>query len=627
MRRLRRNPSPAARRTGIPDSRRLRLCVFAALMALGFLVLVIALFRVQVRSGDEHRERISRQSVRRIRIAARRGRIFSADLVVLADNEPELDLVFYPGEMRFPRFGQTVQYMMEAARQIARAIGREMPITEEKIRRHLNVRPGLPLKVFDRLDERETARALEEARLLRGVDVQSGSCRIYPQGELASNLIGFARPENPDRAEDRSRFFYYLPDLVGRAGVEKAFDRVTTESGVPLGLRGEPGYSLVEVDRLGYIHRDIIRKILPNHGHNVVLTLDSRAQRIAELLLRETYRSGAMVVLDAETGDILAAATAPGYDLGLFSPVLSQEDYRILREDPRRPLFDRARRGTYTPGSILKPLIALALLENGVDPAEKVLCDGHSQIGDADIRCAAYRRGGHGEVDLASALRWSCNCYFIRQAQKIGAEALRNTLRAAGIGEASGVEIGDAAGIFPADAAKRRIFGAPWNAYDTALLSIGQGIVTLTPLQAALFCAALATDGVIRKPHLIRQVIDSGGNLLYERSPEKRRRIAGDEALARVRQGMFEVVNCDDGSGHRARVEGLSVYGKTGSAEIGSRANRIVNTWFIAFASHGGRTIALAIVTEDGISGGRDCAPIAAEFLRRYLLADGAPRR
>ena len=603
--------------------RRLRLGVFAALMAFGFLVLVIALFRVQVRFGDEHRERISRQSVRRIRIAARRGRIFTSDLVVLADNEPELNLVFYPEEMRLSRLDRTVRYMLDAARRIARAIGRETSLTEEKIRRHLNVRPGLPIKVFGRLDEREAARALEAARSLRGVDVQNDSCRIYPQGDLASNLIGYARPESPEQAEDRSRFFYYLPDLVGREGVEKAFDRFESETGLPIGLRGEPGYSLVEVDRLGYIHRDLIQKIEPNHGHNVVLTIDSRAQRIAAELLRETYRSGAMVVIDAETGDILAAATMPGYDLGLFSPTLSTEEYRLLRDDLRRPLFDRALRGTYTPGSILKPLIALALLESGVDPAEKVLCTGHSQVGDTDIRCAAYRRGGHGEVNLNEALRWSCNSYFIHYALKLGAEPLRRSLRDAGIGEKTGVEIGDAPGIFPGDAAKRRVYHTRWNAYDTALLAIGQGMITLTPLQAALFCGALATDGIVKKPHLVRRVVDGSGNVLYERRPACRSRLpGGEEALDRVRQGMFEVVNCEDGSGRRARVEELAVYGKTGSAEIGSsRDSRTVNTWFIAFATWRERTIALAVVTEDGISGGRDCAPIAAEFLRRYLLA------
>ena len=609
-------PPPAA-------SRRLRIGIVGALTAAGFIVLAVSLFRVQVRSGDEHRERISRQSVRRIRIAARRGRIFSSDLVVFADNAHELNLVFYPEEMRLARLDRTVAYMISAARQIARAIGREPALTEAMIRRHLNVRPGLPLKVFSRLDQREAARALEEARNLRGVDVQNDSCRIYPQGELASNLIGYTRQESPREAEDRAQFFYYLPDLVGCTGVEKAFDRRTSPTGFPIGLRGNPGYSLVEVDRLGYIRRDLIRKIEPVHGNNLVLTIDSRAQRIAAQLLRETYRSGAMVVVDAGTGDILAAVTMPGYDLGVFSPTLSKEGYRQLSDDSRLPLFDRALRGTYTPGSILKPIIALALLENGVDPAEKVLCTGHSQVGNTDIRCAAYRRGGHGEVDLTEAIRWSCNSYFIHQALKVGAAPLRRTLHSAGIGEKTGVEIVDAPGVFPGDAEKRRIHHSRWNAYDTALLSIGQGVITLTPLQAALYCAALATDGILRKPHLVRQVVDGSGNVLYERQVERRHRLpGGSEALDRVRQGMFEVVNRSDGSGHRAKVEGLTVYGKTGSAEVGSRVSRTVNTWFIAFATRHERTIALAIITEDGISGGRDCAPIAAAFLRRYLLGE-----
>ena len=602
---------------GFLADNRLRVVELGMLMLVLFGVLIGALYREQVESGEEHRSAVSRQSIRRIRVPARRGRIFTADYRIVAENRSVVNLVFYPEEMRTGRRKKSITHMLDTAGKIAAAIGRKNPLDRRSIERHLTGSPGLPLVVFADLDGRETARALECVRQQRGVDLETGSVRNYPMGDFAPHLIGFTRHESPREAADRREFFYYIPDIIGRSGVELFCDAPKWAGASP-GLRGRPGFSLIQVDHLGYIHQTMVDGEEPRHGDNVVLTIDSRAQKLAERLL--DGRRGAMVVLDADNGDVLAAATAPRYDLGKFSPKLSGDFYRGLRNDPDRPLLNRAFQGTYTPGSILKPLVALALLKNGVRADETVECTGYSHIGDAVIRCAAYRRGGHGTTDLEHALEWSCNGYFIAMGVRVGEEALFPVLRSAGIGRPTGIGISEGRGLMPDRELKHRRYGYRWNRYDTALLSMGQGFITVTPLQAALFAAALGNGGILWKPNLIRRLVDCDGRTVWERTPRRRGVLdAPPEALEQVKQGMLKVVNSPEGSGRRGAVPNLEIMGKTGSAEVGPRNNRRLIVWFIAFTGYRDRRYAVAVMVEDGASGGGDCAPLAAEFFREYL--------
>lgn len=596
-----------------------RIVIIGVIMLSGLLTILFRSYSEQVKGGDDYRDLVARQSIRRIRIPARRGRIISADDQILADNMFDYELVFYPEEMRFNRRKKTVDYMLKTAENMAAAIGRKSELTAEEINQHLNTRPGMPLTVFRHLNKFETARLLEKQNLWSGADIQISIYRVYPLGRVACHLIGSTRNDDSSLAHDRKDFFYYIPDLTGRDGVEKAAD---TSVGVDAikGLRGEPGYSLVQVDNLGFRRRTLIEKIEPIHGNNLILTLDSRAQRIAEKLI--SYSQGAMVVLDADTGDVIAAASNPGYDLGKFSPALPASYYKTLLNDPAHPLLNRAFMGTYTPGSILKPLVALGFLNSGIKPEENTFCSGENEVGNATIRCAAYRRGGHGEVDMTSALCWSCNSYMIENILKTGKTPARDILHLAGIGEPSGIELPEAVGIFPSDDAKQKAFGRKWTSYDTALLSIGQGLITLTPLQAALFTAAIANGGNLLQPHIIKSVVDPFGNTLYTREVKIRQKLSENEDfLAEIRKGMFEVVNSNTGSGRQAAVGGLEIYGKTGSAEVGVRPNIKINAWFIAFTEYKGRKYAVSVIQENARSGGTSCAPLAADFFRRYLLS------
>lgn len=597
---------------------RFRILLIFLIGLAGIGVLALKLYFEQVRRSDDYRARISRQSLRRIRIPARRGKIFTADLQVLADNSAGCSILFYPEEMRRPgKRSNTVDYIAQAAEVVSRALNRPNPLSREDINRHLNVRPGLPIVVFSSLSVREAAPALERVRSFDGVGLEDDEVRRYPGGSLAFHLIGYTRGDNPRAAEDRGDFFYYVPDQVGRSGLEKEFDSwpYRQPEGV-LGLRGIPGFSVAQVDNQGFIRNTRIAYREPVDGNHLVLSIDSRAQKAAEKVL--SGRRGALVLLNADTGEVLAMASAPTADLQRFSPVLSSEYYDSLRKNPALPLWNRAINGTYMPGSILKILVSLAVLKDGVSPWAPVDCTGRVAIGNSGINCS--NRSGDGEVDLVRALEKSCNSYFIVRGCETGMAAISEMLERAGVGRRTGLELNDSTGVLPSDAYKRKYYHTGWTKFDTGLLSIGQGLILITPLRAAVYTAAFANGGRIMKPSLVKKLVNKHGETIWARTPEVASELdVPGEHLDLVRQGMFQVVNSPTGTGRRAKNLAITLYGKTGSAEVGPRDNRRKNTFFVAFGRRDGINYSIAVLVEEGVSGGSSCAPLVAEFFEDYL--------
>ena len=618
--------SPPRRRDraelGILDDDRVRIFVLGGVFILAFTALALRLYYLQLHRGEEHRRRIAGQSVRHIRQPGVRGAIRSADGVLLAGNRTTYDLVFYPSEMRRAareRKRPIVTHMAECAKQLGDLLGRNDFPNAKKIEHHKTHSPGIAMTVFRDLSPRETALAFEALRTMPGADIQQSSVRICPKKSLAAAIIGYARSMDPAQAPDRDRFKYYIPDVVGIDGIEKACDTLPNHA-PGLGLRAYPGYSIIQVNNLGYALRELLGRNEPVNGSDVTLTLDSRAQKLGEKLL--TGCVGALVAVDADNGDVLCAASSPGFDLSRFYPRLTTKYKQELDEAPDNPRLNRAFNAIYPPGSTLKPLIALALLQNGVDPAETYYCNGETAVGNAIIRCSAHRYAG-GDMDMETALEKSCNGYMIHYALPLGAAVLTPVLHDAGIGRKTALELPNAAGDFPSPALKERRYRARWNEFDTAMLSIGQGLISVTPLQMALIAGAFANGGVVYQPHLVREIVDVNGLDLYRREAVVAGKLPGTpEQLDVIRRGMFRVVNSDGGSGRRAAVEGLAVYGKTGTAELGYGANRRNITHFIAFTEFHQRRYALCVTVEDGLSGGRTCAPLAAAFLEHYLLGD-----
>ncbi|NOY75116.1 MAG: hypothetical protein GXP32_04910, partial [Kiritimatiellaeota bacterium] len=355
-----------------------RLLVIFGLISLAYFLILGRLWYEQIQNGELRGNEIRRQTIRRIRRPAVRGMITTSDGVVMAKNTPAFNIVFDIAAMRQPGYSsRTIEYIIASAERVADAIQRDNPLTKMKVREHINYKPALPLTVFTKLTKEELAKASEIVPPIAGMEIVSIPVRRYPHGKTACQLIGYLRTDDPSKAEDRSKYFYYIPDKRGVEGIEKAYDTEISQGDVKIrGLRGAPGNSLVKVDFRGYVHDTIGTPKQGVVGHDIVLTLNFKAQTIAEKLL--AGKSGAMVLLDAGDGAVLAMASMPGYDLSKFVPRLSSSYWREITSNPNRPLFNRALQGHYEPGSIIKPLIAIALLRNGMPVEETVSCPGRA---------------------------------------------------------------------------------------------------------------------------------------------------------------------------------------------------------------------------------------------------------
>jgi len=597
----------------LPDTPKVRIAIVGAVLLAVFIIMGIKAFREQVNLGEQHEGAVVRQSMRRIRIPALRGKIFSADLELLAGNVVSYDVNFYPDEMRQPGPpSRTINYALKVYADLQSALGRPGALTDKELRYLFYNRAGLPMTVFTDLSDRDIAAVFDIQKQNPGIEVTPNSRRFYPNYDLACHLLGYAQRQDPAKADDRGDFFYYIPDLVGKTGLEKYCDAFPGLRG----LCGQAGYELVRVDNFGFVREVVDRTRTPVDGNNVVLTIDARAQRIAENQLKD--QDGVIVLLDADTGAVIAMCSEPGFDLNLFSPGIGAERYKTLANSPDKPLFNRALYGSYMPGSIIKPLSLLAYLESGGDPDAELFCDGSTVVSGVRIRCESWRNGGHGAVNLYSAIEKSCNDYVIERALELGLKPLVKMYSSAGIGHKPGLELGGNSGLLPDPSLPRRLQNRAWSDVDTAFVSIGQGMIEVTPLQAALYAAAIANGGNLMRPFVVDKVVDARGAVLRQTGPEVVGHLAASpENIDIIRRAMRKVVV--SGTGRRAQTEIIDLYGKTGTAEFGLKPNLRNNSFFICFGSDGKRTYAMFIAVESGSGGGRDCAPLAKAFFEEYL--------
>ena len=575
-----------------------------------FCLLVLRLWQVQVLQGVELKRRAQRQAWRPILLNSVRGRIF-ADGQTVVDNEAHYDLVFYVSEMRQPgKQEKTIQYVLETERKLAQYLGRESSLEHRQVQRQLTRQPVLPMMVFRDLSPAELSAMAEYLPVIAGVDVQPRVERVHPFPGLLTHVLGYTGRDQPDPREFIADFprAYTTPEMIGRNGLERTFDQE---------LRGQSGMQLLVVDSIGYARENVGDVTPPTAGNDLYLTIDLKAQRIAEELLQD-YQ-GALVLLEADTGAVLAMASSPSYDLASLT---GKELARLSQDETGRPLLNRATRGLYTPGSIMKPLLALCALEHCPDlAAERYECTGKFMIGNHGIRCA--RTWGHGVLDLKEAITVSCNPFFIHLGLEVGIDDYADFLKTAGIGMPTGIEIGDAAGVRPERATAQKLWKRNWIAVDTAYASLGQGAITITPLQAATFTAAIANGGSLLKPYLVREIRTPGGSLLMTGQPTVRNRLpVSQENLKLVQQAMREAVVAQNGSAHGLAGACLPLCAKTGTAEVGDEANRYKNTWVIAFGPADQPKYALACVIERGQSGGRTAVPIAFDFFQQWLGAE-----
>ena len=568
-----------------------------------FFILLFRFFHLQVLSGALYRERSERNHVRQIPIMPSRGRIYDRHGQILVDNRPSYSLYIVPYEFNKNPVDAAV---------ISSIIGLSVDDIMARIDEKGNG-PFTPVRLIR--DMRfEMLSNVEEHRLdLRGVFYQVEPVRTYPSNIRAPHVLGYVGEiSNPELKllKDRN---YYRGDSIGKSGVEKSYNAV---------LKGQRGYRYVEVDVKGREvgNFDGARDVPSVQGRSIRLTLDATLQAVVEDLM--DGKRGAVVVLDPTCGDVLAMASAPDYSLEPFANGISPEIWSRLMEDPDRPLLHRAVQAQLPPGSTYKLALMVAALQEGkIDPDDETTCPGYLWLGRRMFHC--WQPDGHGSVNLLDALKVSCNVYFYRLGLRVGIDAWARSGRKLGFGAPTEIDLtGESSGLLPDRGYLNEKYGEKgWSKGMLANLSVGQGDLLVTPTQMVQLAAVIATGGKMVQPRLVRWIQDDSPDSWVEKQVKSRdvRGISLD-VFHRVKEGMFRVVNHPGGTGGAARIPRIEVCGKTGTAQNPHGED---HAWFIGFAPRDDPKIALAVVVENGGSGGAIAAPIAGRIFRWFFRAKG----
>lgn len=564
--------------------------VMAVLFLAGCAALTAKLKEIQLDSSAEITLDGARQSVRRVRIPGERGRIVARDGTVLAANRPARVIYLNPAAFQKQTWGATATNILEAVEKVSKIIGRSSTLDFNDVAKHLRLKLARPIRVWSDLDDISLARFAERSDELEGFFCDETWRRVYPQGSLAAHVVGYVGREATTGDGGDTKYNFSETDMKGRSGLEDSYDSF---------LKGVGGEKKISVDARGFARSETVVSE-PLKGPDLVVSLDMEMQREAELQLQGV--KGACVAIDPRNGEILVMASSPSFDPNDFVPAIPKKLYEELSSDPGKPLLNRAALGTYAPGSTFKPITALAGLVCGISPRESYVCTGVYSIGNMRIRCS--RTWGHGDMDLAHALKESCNPFFCDLGVRVGTNILIRTARSLGLGSRTGLDYSaEAAGVVPDDVWKREHWGEKWYPGDLAQMSMGQGMLLVTPLQMARVAGAIGT-GMLVRPHFKVGNPSHAEGLPYSKWQ-----------LDAVRKGMRMVV--DGGTGRRGGAGlAVEVAGKTGTAEIGRGATRRNNTWFIAYAPVENPTVAIAMIIENGESGGGTTAPRVREVLR-----------
>ncbi len=581
-----------------------RVFLFHACLVLCMAGFLLDFWHLQMVRGAEFADLAENNRLRRIPLRPTRGVIEDREGRTLASTRPALSLIL----------------SREDARDIHDQIHRLAPILgvpPEELEERLHRMRRRPL--FEPLVLREDATLDEiawiEARreLFPSVEVLETARRSYPQQDLVAHALGYvgeiSQRELALRNESEG---IRSGDIVGKAGVERLYDE---------GLRGRTGWEFVSVNTLGRrltLGRSRVGRD-PQNGSRLRLTLDLDLQRT----LREAFadEAGGAVFMDPWTGEILALASAPFYDPNVFADGITHDEWESIQGDPRRPLHDRTISSSYAPGSTFKIVLAVAGLETGtITPDETVYCAGSVRIYDRPYRC--WKRGGHGRVDMREALTHSCNVYFYLLGQKLGVEAIHRYGSMFGLGRKTGVDLpGERPGVLPSDEWKRQALREPWYPGDTISVAIGQGLLTVTPMQLAKAISGVATGGRVPRPYIVAG-----------QEPEVTTVRIRPEHLEVIRGALVDTVR--EGTARRAALPDVQVAGKTGTAQVykhsaGIDADKLPkperdHAWFVGYAPAERPRIAFAIVVEHGGHGGTSAAPIARKVLEVFFAGRSA---
>lgn len=589
-----------------------RVVAIFAFMALLILGLVARLIYLQI-VGHEHYAMLAKDN--RIKIAPlppTRGIIYDRHGRILAENLPSYSLELIP---------EQIDDLDETLARLQRLLD----IPDEQIEQYQRQRKrrksfsSTPLLL--RMSDEEVAKFAAVRPYFPGVDIQARLVRYYPYGELASHVVGYVGRINETELKSLPASEYRGTDHIGKIGIERTYEKY---------LHGSSGYEEIETNAQGRAVNSV-DAVDPVPGSSIYLTLDIDLQKTAYNALGDY--NGAAVAIEVETGDVLVFASRPGFDPNPFVYGISSKAYRALQKSDDQPLFNRALRGQYPPGSTLKPFIGLAGLEyKATDFKHKLFCPGFYQLPNVSHKYRDWKRWGHGWVDLRDAITQSCDVYFYDLALTLGIDNMYEFLSKFGFGQKSGVDlVGEQSGLMPSREWKKQRRNQPWYPGETLITGIGQGFTQVTPLQLARATATLAHHGRVVTPYLVDRII---GPNYSEPGPAQSSEIIdlNPRNVDDIVEAMISVVHGARGTARRIASDiDYQIAGKTGTAQVFSvKQEEKYNeeeiefklrdhALFIAFAPADKPKIAVAVVVENGGHGGSVAAPIAGDIIKQYL--------
>ncbi len=522
----------------------------------------------------------------------------------MVDNQPLYTIKVIPSEFKTARTGY-LAWLLRA----------EKTELTDKISNGFDLNRFAAITVSRNLDAISIARLSENLWQLPGVLIDTDNKRKYPDTFYGAHLFGYTRPISKEQLEELDDDTYAPDDKIGFSGLEKYYEEW---------LRGEKGARFEMITPLGKFagkYNNGKNDIPSVRGDDLYLALDGGLQELAEKLLRKTGKSGAVVAMDPSTGGILAMASAPDYDLNIFNGSTDRKGWNDIITSPQKPLFNRTIQAVYPPGSIYKMILAMAALEEKkIDPAKKILDNGVFMFGNR--RFLSNEGKGHGWVDMRNAITVSSNVYFYNLIFNVGFDNWTKYGSMFGFGGKTGIDLsGERAGLLPSTSYYDKRYGKDkWTKGYLVSLAIGQGELGTTPVQLATYAAAIANNGTLFQPHIVNGYRDSETSRYYSFTYSKRSLPIAPETFSLIKDGMIGVV--ERGTGTLAKVPGINIAGKTGTAQNPHGKD---HAWFIAFAPVENPKIAMAVLVENAGFGGSISAPIARELIKYYLQGREMP--
>jgi len=588
-------------RRGRPRDTERRLKLLTAALGLGLFAVALQLGHLQILAGDRLAALSDRNRTRIRTLTAPRGILFDRNGLPLVENRPAFTLAVVPRDAEnLPAvLARLAELLHISAAELSERFHRVPPDSPWPIR----LQRGLTLDEISRLEEWK----LE----LPGVTVEVESQRAYPSLRFAAHLLGYVREASE---QDLARGRFQRGDLVGQSGLERLYDQY---------LRGRDGAEQIEVDAYGR-PMQVLQRQEPVPGAHVHTTLDRRIQEAAEQALGA--RHGAVVVMDPRNGNVLALVSNPAFPVERFSRPIDRETWLGLVRDPARPLLNRAVQGEYPPGSLFKVVIAAAALQAQViTPFDRLPCPKSWWFGGRAYH--NWEDHDRGALTLAEALRVSCNTFFFQLGLKVGPERISRMSEAFGLGQTTGTGLlGERAGLVPSPAWKKATLHDRWHPGDTVSLAIGQGLITVTPLQIARLMAAVANGGTLWKPRLVARIRAPDYSPLRDEEPVTQGRVElAPVVFDFLHETLLAVVR--EGTGKAAQVPGVAIAGKTGTAQTHAfkgdadrkRRDRD-HAWFAAFAPVEDPQVVVVVLAELAGLGGQVAAPIARDVLKAIFL-------